>query len=77
MMIYSTYTWDLVRALEPASLASSQTPATFIDLIWVNNQQEKSKESRNEIQLPTNHIVLPWPTYKEPMAKKGSLETQH
>ena len=34
------------------------------------NNQKKSKEPRNEIQLPTNHIVLPWPTYTEPRAKK-------
>ena len=29
MMKYSTYTWDLVRALESASPASCKTPATF------------------------------------------------
>ena len=49
MMIYSTYTWDLVQALESASSASCKTPATFIDFIRPNDQPEKSKESRNEI----------------------------
>ena len=33
----STYTWDLVRALESASPASCKTPATFIDSIRPNN----------------------------------------
>ena len=31
---------------------------------------------RNEIQLPTNRMVLPWSTYKEPRAKRGRLESQ-
>ena len=76
MMKYSTYTWDLVLALELASPASCKTPVTFIDSIRPNNQPEKSKEPRNEIQLPTNRIVLPWSTYTEPRAKRGRLETQ-
>ena len=63
MMKQSTYTWDLVRALESASPASCKTPATFIDSIRPNNQPGKNKESRNEIQLSANRIVLPWPTY--------------
>ena len=32
-MLYLTHTWDLVRALESASLASSKTPATSIESI--------------------------------------------
>ena len=72
----STYTWDLVRALESASPTSCKTPATFIDSIRPNNQPGKNKESRNEIQLPTNCIVLPWPTYTEPSVKRGRVETQ-
>ena len=32
-MKYSTYTWDLVQALESASPAPCKTPATFIDSI--------------------------------------------
>ena len=77
MMKKSTYTWDLVRALESASPASCKTPATFTYSICPNNQQgKKNKESRNEIQLPTNRIVLPWPTYTEPRAKRGRLGTQ-
>ena len=38
--------------------------------------QEKNKESRNEIQLPTNGIILPWPTYTGPRAKRGRIGTQ-
>ena len=38
--------------------------------------QKKNKESENEIQLPTNHVVLPWPTYTEPRAKKARLGSQ-
>ena len=41
-----------------------------------NNQPGKNKEPRNEIELPTNRIVLPWPTYTEPRAKRGRLGTQ-
>ena len=77
MMKQSIYTWDLVRPLESASPASCKTPATFIDSIHPNNQAgKKNKESRNEIQLPTNRIVLPWPMYTEPRAKRGRLGTQ-
>ena len=68
-------TWDLVRALESASPASCKTPATFIDSIHPNNQSRKSKESRNEIKLPINRIIWPWPTYTEPRAKRGRLGT--
>ena len=59
MMKYSNYTWDLVRALDSASPASSKTPASFIDSIHLNNKAEKSKEPRNGIQFPRNRIVLP------------------
>ena len=76
MMKYSTYTWDLVWALEAASPASCKTPATFIDSTHPNSSPEKSKEPRNEIQLPTNCTVLPWTTYREPRAKTGRLGTQ-
>ena len=76
MMKYSTYIWDLVQGLESASPASWKTPAAFINSIRPNNQPEKSKEPRNEIQLPTNRIALPWPTYTELRAKRGRLETQ-
>ena len=76
MMKYSTYTWDLVRAFESASPASCKRPATFIDSICPKNQPEKSKEPRNDIQLPTNCIALPWCTYTEPRAKRGGLGSQ-
>ena len=68
MMKYSTYTWDLMQALKSASRAPLKTPATFIDSARSNNQPGKSKESRNEIQLPTNCITLPWSMYSEPRA---------
>ena len=68
--------WDLVRALESASPASCKTPATYIDSICPNSQPGKNKEPRNEIQLSANRIVLPWPTYTEPRAKRGRLGTQ-
>ena len=76
MVRYSTYTEDLVQALESASPASQETPSTFIDSIHPNDKPEKSKEPRKGIQLPTNCIVLPWPTYIEPRAKRRRLGTQ-
>ena len=76
MMKYSTYTWDLVKALESASHASCKTPAIFIDSIRLNNKPEKSKEPRNEIQLPTNRIVMSRSTYTEPRVERGRLGTQ-
>ena len=76
MMKYSTYTWDLVQAIESASAASYKTPATFIDSIRPNNQPQKRKEPRNEIQLPTNRMVLPSSTHTEPRGKTGRLGTQ-
>ena len=76
MMKYSVYTWDQVRALQSACTASSKKPATFIDSIRPNNYLLKSKDPRNEIQLQTNHIVLAWPTYKEPRAKRGRVGAQ-
>ena len=57
MVKYSTCSWYLVRALESASLASCKRPATFIDSICPKNQPGKNKESRNEIQRPTDRIV--------------------
>ena len=75
-MKYSTYIWDMVRALESASPASCKTPVTFIDSTCSNNEPEKSKESRNEIQLPTNRVVLPWSTHTEPKVKRGRLGPQ-
>ena len=40
-----------------------------------NNQPGKNKECRNETQFPTNRIILPWPKYSEPRAKRGRLWT--
>ena len=76
IMKYSTYTWDLVQALEVTSPASCKTPATFIDSICPNNQPEKCKGPRNEIKLTTNRIVLPWSTHTEPRALRGRLGIQ-
>ena len=37
-MKYSTYTWNLVQALESASPASCKTPATFVFMLYhLNN----------------------------------------
>ena len=69
-------TWDLVRALQSASPDFCMTPATFIDSICPNNQPRKNKESKNEIQIPTNHIALPWLAYTEHRAKRCRLGTQ-
>ena len=38
------------------------------------NQQGKNKEPRNEIELPTNHIVLPWPSTQNPGLREVDLE---
>ena len=76
MMKYPSYTCDLVPALELASPASCKTPATFIDSTYPNNYHKKATNTKIEIQLPTNHIVIPWPTYTEPRAKRGRLRTQ-
>ena len=61
---------------QPHLLIPSALTATFIDSIRPNNQPGKNKKSRNEIQLSTNRIILPWPTYTEPRAKRGRLGTQ-
>ena len=73
---YSIYTLDLVRALESSSTASWKTSTTFIDSTDPNNLPGNSKESKNEIQFPANHIVLPWPTYTERRAKRGRFGIQ-
>ena len=63
-------------ALKSASPASWKTPAIFIDSIRSNNQPGKTKECRNEMQLPTNCVVMPWPICTEPRGKTGRLGTQ-
>ena len=40
------------------------------------NSQKKQREPRNEIQLPTNPIVLPWSTYTEPRGHHGRRFTK-
>ena len=55
MMKYSTYTWDLVQALESASPASCKTPATFIDSICQTINQKKAKNP--EIRFNSQQIV--------------------
>ena len=44
MMIYSTYIWNLVQALESATPVSCKTPATSIDSICPNNDPRKNKK---------------------------------
>ena len=73
-MKYLTYTWDMVLALQSASPASWKTTPTFINSIRPKKQPEKKKERRNEIQLPTNRIVLPWPMSQNPGLKEVDLE---
>ena len=55
----------------PLPLARHQSHLLIPSAKIIN--QEK-KESRNDIQLPTNRIELPWPTYTEPRAKRRDLE---
>ena len=51
----------LVQTLESASPASCKTQAIIIDSIPQTINHEKSNESRNEIQLPANCIILSCP----------------
>ena len=74
MMKKSTYNWDMVQVLQSASPASCKTPSTFIDSIRPDNQLRKNKESKIEIQLPTNCIILPWPSTQNPGLKEVDLE---
>ena len=53
--------------------AFCKIPATVIGSIRPNNQPGKRKEPKNEIKLPANRIILPWPIYTEPGAKRGNL----
>ena len=76
MMIYSTYSWDLVQAIESASPASCKTPVTSIDSSAQTIITEETKFLKKKIKLLTNCIVLPWATYIEPKAKKGRPGTQ-
>ena len=39
-------------------------------LILSGNLPDNPKESTNEIQIPTNYIILPWPTYTELKPKR-------
>ena len=56
MMKQSTYTWDLVRALESASPASCKTPATLLDSICPNTQPGK-KTKNPEMRSNSQQIV--------------------
>ena len=57
MMKYSTYTWDLVWALESASPASCKTPAKNTDSIRPNNQPGR-KSKNPEMRSNSQQIVL-------------------
>ena len=61
-------------SLHPVPCARHQPQLLIPSAHTIN--QEKNKESRNEIQLPKNCVVLPWPMYREPRAKRGRLGTQ-
>ena len=65
----------MVQVLQSASPASCKTSSTFIDSIRPDNQLRKNKESKIEIQLPTNCIVLPWPSTQNPGLKEVDLES--
>ena len=56
MMKYSTYTWDLVQALESASPASCKTPATFIDST-TNLKKAKNPEMRFNSQQIASYCL--------------------
>ena len=44
-------------------------------IYWFHSPKQLTRKLRIEIQFQSNRIVLPWPTYKEPMAKRGRLGT--
>ena len=71
-MKYLIYTKD--QALDLASLASYKTYTQFIDFINPNNQPGRSKEFRNQIKLPTNRIILPWPICTEPRLREEPID---
>ena len=54
-----------METLKSASLPSYKTPATFIDSMHPNNHPGKSKESRDEIQLPINPLHTQNPELRE------------
>ena len=64
-----------MQVLQSASPASCKTPSTFIDSIRPDNQPGKNKKSKNENQLPTNCIVLPWPSTQNPGLKEVDFES--
>ena len=57
---------------ESACPASCKAPVTIIGSVWPNNQPGENKQSKNEIQLPINRILLPWSTYTEPRTKNAA-----
>ena len=80
-MMKSTYTWDLVRALESVPPASCKTLATFIDTIRPNNKPEKTKNPEMTFNfqqiisyclgLHTQNLALR-EVHLEPIPKGGS-----
>ena len=57
------YLWDPVLAHDSASPASRNKSAIFVYSIHPDNQPGNIKESRDEVQLSVDHIILPWPKY--------------
>ena len=76
MMKQSTYAWDLCRPFSQHLLPHARHQPHLLIPSTQTINQEKNKESRDDTQLPTNGIVLPWPTYTEPTAKRCRLGTQ-
>ena len=66
----------MVWALESASPAFCETPATSDDSIRPNHQIKRKKNVEKKVKPPRNCIVLPWPMYTEPKAKSSRLGTQ-
>ena len=57
-------------------LPSSRHQSHILILSTQTINQEKNEESRNEIQISTNCILLPWLMHTKPSATRGRFGTQ-
>ena len=73
MLKYLTYTSDLPLSQHPLPSARHQSHSLILSAQTIN---QKKTEPRNQVQHPTNHIILSCSTYTEPRAKRGRLGTQ-